>query len=82
MRDAALVASVAVLLALAACGGGTATGTWSGTVTTPGNTRGSPMLLTLIEEDGVLSGNAFVVFMNLDVAGTRTGADASMTLWR
>lgn len=80
MRNAVRVAIVAALLMLSACDGGSATGTWSGTVTTPGNTRGSPMLLTLIEEDGVLSGNAFVVFMNLDVAGTRTGSDASMML--
>ena len=80
MKIAVFVASAAALLALAACGGGTATGTWSGTGTTPGSTRGSPMLLTLIEEDGALSGSAFVVFMNLDVAGTRDGDDASMTL--
>ncbi len=80
MRIGILAASLAALLALSACGGGSATGTWSGTVTLPGNTRGSPMLLTLIEEDGVLSGSAFVVFMNLDVAGTVVGDDASMTL--
>ena len=79
-RFVVLVACAAAVLALSACGGGTATGTWSGTVTTPGGTRGSPMLLTLIEEDGVLSGSAFVVFMNLDVQGTRAGDDASMTL--
>jgi len=80
MRTVVYLAVVAALLTLSACDGGSATGTWSGTVTTPGNTRGSPMVLILIEEDGVLSGNAFVVFMNLDVAGTRAGDDASMTL--
>ncbi len=80
MRIAVLTVSVAMLLALSACGGGSATGTWSGTVTTPGSQRGAPMLLTLIEEDGVLSGNALVIFMDLDVTGTRVGEDASMTL--
>ena len=49
MRATVTVALVAALLTLSACDGGSATGTWSGTVTTPGNTRGSPMLLTLIE---------------------------------
>lgn len=80
MRTAVLLVSAALALTLTACGARTVTGTWTGTVTTPGSPRGVPMLLTLIEQDGVLSGTAFVVFMNLDVAGTRDGAAASMSL--
>lgn len=75
----ALVAGVAILF-LVACGDATLTGTWSGTVTIPGGRAGTPMLLTLIEDDGAVRGEAFMVFMTLEVAGTREGAEASMTL--
>ena len=80
MRTLKALAASAAILFLVACGDPTLTGTWSGTVTVPGGRQGTPMLLTLIEDDGALSGEAFVVFMNLDVTGTREGADASMTL--
>jgi hypothetical protein len=75
----ALVVGVAIVF-LAACGNPTLTGTWSGTVTVPDGRAGAPMLLTLIDEDGAVSGEAFIVFMTLEVAGTREGAEASMTL--
>lgn len=72
----ALAAGVAIA-SLIACGDPTMTGTLSGTVTVPGGRAGTPMLLTLIdEEDGVLSGEAFMVFMALDVTGTQEGAEA------
>lgn len=75
----ALAAGVAIAF-LIACGEPTMTGTWSGTVTVPGGRAGTPLLLTLIEENGTLSGEAFMVFMSLDVTGTREGSEASMTL--
>lgn len=75
----ALAAALAIL-GLVACGTSTMTGTWSGTVTVPGGRGGTPMLLTLIEDDGALSGEAFMVFMTLDVVGAREGREASMTL--
>lgn len=80
MRTLKALVLVAATLVLVACGDPTMTGTWSGNVTVPGGRGGTPMLLTLIEEDGVLSGEAFMVFMSLSVTGTREGAEASMTL--
>lgn len=80
MRTLEALAAGAAILFLIACGEPTMTGTWSGTVTVPGGRAGTPMLLTLIEEDGALSGEAFIVFMSLDVVGTRDGTEASMTL--
>lgn len=80
MRTLEALVLFAATLVLVACDDPTMTGTWSGDVTVPGGRAGTPMLLTLIEEDGDLSGEAFMVFMSLSVTGTRDGAEASMTL--
>lgn len=80
MRTVRILAVAMSTLLLTACGSASLTGTWSGTVTVPGGRAGTPMQLVLVDDEGALSGEAFLVFMSLEVTGTRDGADASMTL--
>lgn len=67
------------ILFLTACGDPYRAGTWSGTVTVPGGQAGTPLLLTVIEDDSALSGEMFMIFMTVNVTGTREGAEVSMS---
>jgi hypothetical protein len=75
-----VIASAALVLLLTACGSKDVSGTWSGTVGLPGQRAVAPMVLQLADRDGALSGEAFVIFMTVEVSGTRNGSEAAMTL--